>query len=270
MAFDTSELRHASWLPFNSPVADPSLFEAYFTVIPNCLQSHKVELFGSNGSKVGNLIDKGLNAVKNTIQDKLSGPSVATNVRFRVQAADLPTSSFENMARFTHGPVRQVPFGMIYPTIVIEVIESDQFDIRKFFEKWQSIATGKNNNAVSDKSSSRYEPRYYNDIVGEFTLVAFGKNGLPQARWTFKEAYPMTVTSSQMNWGTRDSYLAIPVELAYHEYEFKELNLTDILTDPAYGAAVAAGLVKGVSGGINNRAAGALTGLSIGLSGKVF
>lgn len=241
MAFNVNELRRASFNPLLKPVASPAYFEAYFNKIPNVLQDEVVGIFGR--SLVGSFFNNAAQEVK----ERILGPGPASNVRFRVQAADLPQRQLETIPRFTNGPQRLVPFGSIYATTTIDVIESDQYDMRKFFDGWMSAVVQQatpDGKAVSQ--SNKYKMRYYDDIVAEFVIVAYAANGLPQARWTLKEAYPIAVNSSQLNWSSINQYVNIPVEIAYHEWEFKELNLTDILSDPAYFSAVARGAISGV------------------------
>lgn len=240
MAFNVNEFRYANLIPFNKPIASPAYFEAYFTTIPTVLAQDVVSLFGK--SKLGKIA----NSFAQELVDRVTGPSAATNVRFRVQSADLPQRQLEVQPRFTNGPQRMVPFGTIYATTHIEVIESDQYDMRNYFDTWMDAITSQSFGSEKVSNVNKYRMQFYNDIVAEFVIVAFAANGLPQFRWTLKEAYPVAVNASQMNWGAVDQYVTIPVEIAYHEWEFKELNLIDILSDPAYATLIARGAVSGV------------------------
>lgn len=240
MAFNVNEFRYANLIPFYKPFASPAYFEAYFTKIPVILSREVVGVFGT--SFIGNI----LNNAAQEIIDRVTAPSPATNVRFRVQSADLPQRQLEVQPRFTNGPQRMIPFGTIYATTHIEVIESDQYDMRNFFDTWMDAITSMSHRKRKVGNDNKYRMHFYDDIVSEFVIVAFSSNGLPQFRWTLKEAYPVAVNASQMNWGAVDQYVTIPVEIAYHEWEFKELNLIDILSDPAYAALIARGAVSGV------------------------
>ena len=256
MAFNVNELRYASFNPLLRPVASPAYFEAYFDTIPVVLQDDVISFFGS--SRVGKI----LNGAAQEVKERLLGPGPSTNVRFRVQAADLPQRQLEVQPRFTNGPQRMIPFGAIYATTVIDVIESDQYDMRRFFDEWMGIISGqiqrtseKENPSLLDKAlsvlgqdrnteainGSKYKVQFYDDCTADFVIIAFAANGLPQAKWTLKECYPVAVNATQMNWANTNQYVSIPVELSYHEWEFKELNLIDALTDPAYAGAVIRG-----------------------------
>ena len=242
MAFNVNELRYASFNPLLRPVASPAYFEAYFDTIPVVLQDDVISFFG--GSRVGKI----LNGAAQEVKERLLGPGPSMNVRFRVQAADLPQRQLETQPRFANGPQRMIPFGIIYATTVIDVIESDQYDMRKYFDEWMGRMSGLTGDGGATEAKDRYKMAYYDDCVATFIIVAYAANGLPQAKWTLKEAYPIAVNATQMNWANVNQYVTIPVELAYHEWEYKELNLIDILTDPAYqNAAIRGGISAATS-----------------------
>ena len=241
MAFNVNELRYASFNPLLRPVASPAYFEAYFDSIPKVMMEDTIGIFGKS------LPGRVLNTAAQEIKERILGPGPSMNVRFRVQAADLPQRQLETQPRFTNGPQRMVPFGIIYATTVIDVIESDQYDMRKYFDDWMGRMSGLTGDEGATESKDRYKMAYYDDCVATFIIVAYAANGLPQAKWTLKEAYPIAVNATQMNWANVNQYVTIPVELAYHEWEYKELNLIDILTDPAYQNAAIRGGISGVT-----------------------
>jgi hypothetical protein len=118
----------SSWVNITFPTA--------FDTIPVVLQDDVISFFGS--SRVGKI----LNTATQEVKERLLGPGPSTNVRFRVHAADLPQRQLEVQPRFTNGPQRTIPFGAIYATTVIDVIESDQYDMRRFFDEWMGIISG--------------------------------------------------------------------------------------------------------------------------------
>lgn len=230
MAFNVNELRYNSFNPLLRPIASPAYFEAYFDSIPKVFMDSgdmiNLSLFGKSsiGSKLNSVLNAGLQEVK----ERVFGIGPATNVRFRVQAADLPQRQLETQPRFANGPQRMVPHGAIYSTTVIEVIESDQYEMRKYFDEWMKLAHGQDN---------AYRVKYYDDIIAPtFVIIAYSANGLMQAKWTLKDVYPIAVNSSQMNWSSTNEYVTIPVELVFHEWDYEEISLLDNLTDPAFVA----------------------------------
>ena len=248
MAFNVNELRYASFNPLLRPVASPAYFEAYFDTIPKVMMEDTIGISIFGKSDIGKALNTVASTAAQEIKERILGPGPSMNVRFRVQAADLPQRQLETQPRFTNGPQRMVPFGIIYATTVIDVIESDQYDMRKYFDAWMGRMSGLTRDGEPTEAKDRYKMAYYDDCVATFIIVAYAANGLPQAKWTLKEAYPIAVNASQMNWGNVNQYVTIPVELAYHEWEFKELDLIDILSDPAYqNAAIRGGISAATS-----------------------
>ena len=248
MAFNVNELRYASFNPLLRPVASPAYFEAYFDTIPKVMMEDTISIGIFGKSDIGKALNTVASTAAQEIKERILGPGPSMNVRFRVQAADLPQRQLETQPRFTNGPQRMIPFGIIYATTVIDVIESDQYDMRKYFDEWMSRMSGLTSDGSATEAKDRYKMAYYDDCVATFIIVAYAANGLPQAKWTLKEAYPIAVNATQMNWANVNQYVTIPVELAYHEWEYKELNLIDILTDPAYqNAAIRGGISAATS-----------------------
>lgn len=248
MAFNVNELRYASFNPLLRPVASPAYFEAYFDTIPKVMMEDTISIGIFGKSKIGKALNTVASTAAQEIKERILGPGPSMNVRFRVQAADLPQRQLETQPRFTNGPQRMIPFGIIYATTVIDVIESDQYDMRKYFDDWMGRMSGLTGDEGATEAKDRYKMAYYDDCVATFIIVAYAANGLPQAKWTLKEAYPIAVNATQMNWANVNQYVTIPVELAYREWEYKELNLIDILTDPAYqNAAIRGGISAATS-----------------------
>lgn len=240
MAFDIAELRQASVVPFKSPIARPTMFEAYFTEIPVCMQEEKFGLFGD--SKLGSTA----NNIGQQVVDKVKNPSPFTNVRFRVQSAGIPGIQVDNsIQRITYGPPRNIPVGALYTNMNIEVIESDQFDVRWFFDRWMNKALGIN--PGDNANDAWFSPRYFDDAVGTFTITAYAPNGLPQARWRLRECYPSAVNESNMNWSSVDQYIAVSVDLQYTYWEYQQLSITDILKDPEYAGAIGRGILGSIT-----------------------
>lgn len=307
MAFDINDIRHSNWLPFTHPVASPTHFEGYFTKLPRCLDP-MTDVFVNDASnsknntpkksglaKFGGNILAAAQSMGNEYLGKIIGTQVKTNVRFRVQTAELPSVNVDHKPRMVHGPMRNIPLGLQYPTISLEIIENDQFDMRNFFELWLSRATGKKftpeqksdikdgnmgmlkkaastlknirgKKSVKDEIpeetssiiSARYEPIYYSDVVGEFTIVLYGRNGLPQGKVTFYEAYPISLSPTSLSWSSTDSYIINTVELSYKEWYFEQLDIADAFTDPVYTDAIARGLVNAVMGSVGGKVGSAI------------
>lgn len=131
------------------------------------------------------------------------------DVIFRTEALDLPARQVETQERRYSGPQRLVPYGLLYATQQVQFLEDSKYSIRTMIDEWQdSIFNGR-----------EYSVRYYDEIIcPEFVVRMYDKLGQVVRTYRFKEVYPISVNPSQMAWSDRNSYVRVPVELAYHEF----------------------------------------------------
>jgi hypothetical protein len=92
---------------------------------------------------------------------------------------------------------------------------------RKFFEDWMEFIVPKTSNRSSaDKivstfidrtlaafdsdariSNAQGAPRYKDEYASSIQVLAFSETGIPTARYTFEECYPVSVAPQTVNWG---------------------------------------------------------------------
>jgi len=152
-----------------------------------------------------------LERIPDVLEGKLTPKEIETfnNLRYRIQTADIPARSFETQERRHNGPQRIMPFGLIYTTQQIEIIEDEDGTIKKIFDKWHS--------AVFNQETS-YKVAYYDDVVSDMFLRIFNSKGEVTSEIKFLEAYPVSVAPAQLAWNNNDSVLVIPVEFVYREW----------------------------------------------------
>ena len=80
-----------------------------------------------------------------------------------------------------------MPFGLIYSTQQLEIIEDESLAVRSIFDKWQS--------AVFNEENS-YTVAYYDDVITNFTLRIFDQAGEMVKEVRFFEAFPVAVQPS--------------------------------------------------------------------------
>ena len=214
MAFNYLLARHEALNPLSRPYASPAYYEVYFNAPPPCMTED------GKTSLLDDIIELGSNIL-------FGDPS---SIRFRVKGVDLPQRQLETQPRFAEGPMRLMPYGLVYSTMNMEIVESDQYKIRQFFEEWHTkIFSNKNN----------YGVEYYDRLVADkLTIVAFASSGIPTRIWEMKEAYPIAINTSQMSWDAQNQYLVINIELAFHEWESREPTVADyanVAIDAAQG-----------------------------------
>lgn len=141
-----------------------------------------------------------------------------TNFSFRAFSAQLPGRTLDTLERRYSGPSRMVPTGYVYQPMQISILENEDYDVRGFFDKWMNLVSGRDS----------WFCKYYDDlIVQRLVLSLYPRNSVnlgkdsageavPSKVYTLHEVYPISVTSSQLDWGSNNVITVITVELQYH------------------------------------------------------
>jgi predicted YcjX-like family ATPase len=112
---------------------------------------------------------------------------------------------------------------------------------RKFFEDWMEFILPKGSkrstadNIVSNLinadgiSRAAGSATYRNEYVSTVQVIAFHDTGIPSARYTFEEAYPVMVTPQPLNWGD-DGINRVNVTFKYTTWS-REKNIVKQIYD---------------------------------------
>lgn len=138
-----------------------------------------------------------------------------TDFKFRAFSTSLPGRNLDTLDRRYTGPSRLIPTGYAYQPLTISILETENHDVRGFFDKWMSF--------VSEGDS--WFCKYYDEIiVQELRLELYTRNpwadsagsATPVKVYTLKEVYPIAVTATQLDWGSNNNITIINVELQYY------------------------------------------------------
>jgi len=190
MAFNTNIIR--SSLLQSSP-ANPAYFEVRFNGMP--------KIFEGNSSGVIDSIEtrKGRQGKwEDNFQD----------FRYRCTDAELPARQLMTQERRYVGPQRLLPYGILYGTLNLNLIEGKNIRMRELFDTWQdSVFSGAN-----------YRPHYYDDVICDMTIDVYDKSGNKVREYLLKECFPVSVNPSQLSWSGNSQIMTVPIEIAYHEF----------------------------------------------------
>lgn len=179
-------------MPFNiktfrkeiSTIAKPSYFEINFIGLPTAV-------FGANSVKRNE------------------------GIVYRAYNAQLPGINLDTIERRYHGPQRQIPVNFMYQQLSIAFIENSDYDVRDLFDTWTK-------NLVLQ--SNGYFSRYYDEIVAQSVeLTLYNTVGAIVRKYRFNEIYPIGVSPIGLDWGYRDTFMSINVELAYRSWDVIEI-----------------------------------------------
>jgi|TARA_B100002003_G_scaffold236841_1_gene253264 hypothetical protein len=166
--------------------------------------------------------------VLNRFQALIAKHDVARKNRYKVQLTNAPLGLqfTEDMAlmcesiefpgqnmtstpdQLRYGLPRESITAVTYASITATFICSPDMKEKKFFEAWQRFSM----NLVT------YEPRFYQDYVGEMKIAQLDKNDKTTYEIELFEVYPKTVTAQDLGYATNDAYHTVAVELMYHHW----------------------------------------------------
>lgn len=195
MAFDSTKLREE--LADSNP-ASPAYFELSFGGIPRIFQANGA---ADQARKARGERSQGW---ENNFQD----------FKYRCSEADLPSRQLMTQERRYHGPQRLIPYGVVYSTLNVNLIEGKNLRMRELFDAWQdSIFT-----PIGTRGDMIYRPQYYDDVVTDLYLDVYSKDGALVRTYTFTDVFPVSVNPSQLSWSSTDQVMTIPIEFSYHEF----------------------------------------------------
>lgn len=203
MAFNTLKLRES--LALSNP-ASPAYFELRFVKMPNIFLKGKDDSEPAVNQYVRN---RGGRVQKwgDNFQD----------FKMRCSETDLPARQLMTQERRYSGPQRLIPYGAIYSTLNVNLIEGKNLRMRELFDTWQDCIFG--TSGIRDYQV--YRPRYYDDIIGDLMLDIYDKSGNVVRSYLITDVFPVSVNPSQLSWSGDSQVMTVPVEFAYHEFVAK-------------------------------------------------
>lgn len=142
-----------------------------------------------------------------------------TDLVLRAEAAEVPGRSVTTSEYRDIGPVRKLGYGVIYPEINIRFVLSDNYEEKKYFDRWLDGIVG--SHRIDNSSSNRFSVGYYDDYVGRVEIINYDSSGLQVYKTTLIEAYPLIVSPVSLDWGTSD-IAKLNVSFAYRNYEHEK------------------------------------------------
>lgn len=108
-------------------------------------------------------------------------PSGVDWLPLRIEAVNLPSRSLMTLEQRYHGPVRYMPYSVIYTPVTLTVILSDNMIEREMFMAWQDIGASVPDGPKDLESPRRgnfgtpgkYDSSYYDDIKGTVEIYQF-------------------------------------------------------------------------------------------------
>ena len=133
-------------------------------------------------------------------------------LQFRAYSTQLPGINLDTVERRYHGPQRMIPTGYFYQQMNISIIETGDYKMRELFDYWvNQIAPAQNG----------YYLFYYDELIAKEMLIKlYDKANNEKIIKTYKleEVYPIGISPVVLDWGYRDTFTAINIDLAYRKW----------------------------------------------------
>lgn len=199
MPFNTTKLREN--LAHANP-ASPAYFEVRFVKMPNIFLSidGKEPVVNKYVRNRGGRVQKW----EDNFQD----------FKMRCSETDLPARQLMTQERRYAGPQRLIPYGVVYSTLNVNLIEGKNLRMREIFDTWQDAIFG----TSGTRDHQVYRPQYYDDVIADLMIDIYDKSGNVVRSYLLTDAFPVSVNPSQLSWSGMDQVMTIPVEFAFHEF----------------------------------------------------
>jgi hypothetical protein len=142
--------------------------------------------------------------------DPVKAATLLKKATWLAQQAEQPARQIDTQERRYNGPMKAVPIGHTYTTINVDFVENREYDVREFFTWWQE--------SLQDPATA-YRVPYYNEFVVDMHIELYDVDGRIMRRYIVYDAYPITITTSQMGWSMVNQSMVTNIEFQYYRWE---------------------------------------------------
>ena len=135
---------------------------------------------------------------------------VIDDARFLVKAAALPSSILNAINVPFRGRILKIAGDRTFETWTITVLNDVSFDIRSAFEKWMNYI-----NKLDDATGVTNPTDYQVDAI----VNQLNRDGGILRRYRFKDVFPTSVSTIDLNYETVDTIQEFQVEMQVHYWE---------------------------------------------------
>lgn len=199
-----------------------------------------VLIFQPPGLIAGGLLGGLIGQTKMT---RFLGPALNTSgLALQCEQANLPGYNINTVEQRVFGaPWTIAATPGDYPPLELTFISAGDMWERKFFEDWMEFILPKGSiratadNFVSElinvegASRAAGSATYRDDYISTIQVIQFHDTGIPSARYTFEECYPVQVAPSPLNWGD-DGIHRVAVTFKYTTWS-REKNIVKQIYD---------------------------------------
>lgn len=175
-------------------------------------------------------------------KDVLTTTMVYGDTRFltlRCENVSLPGINFfttDNIRRYGYGQIERRPYLPQFNPITLTFVVDKNGTIMKYFYEWaksivnyDAFANGIHGTGGSSKP---YFLNYKDDyICKKMNIWMYNENSKQVVQCSLRDAYPLTISDSNLAWGSQDDYVRLSITLQY-----TDISINFATTDSAAGS----------------------------------
>jgi len=154
----------------------------------------------------------------------LDGGTLNNTFRFRCEATELPGRTISTSDDQAYGPTTKYAYETGYQDINLQIIASEDFRERAFFEVWMENVINQSNLRNGNKSNAGLSKYYSQYATGQVRIFQVSSDRKQLARYTLYNAYPIQISPMNLSWEEQNTYQRFSVTMTYrfHVVDFTQ------------------------------------------------
>jgi len=159
------------------------------------------------------------------------------DVPFLAESVNLPGVSFATteIRRYGYGPIERKPYMPIFVDNTISFLGDGKGRMYKFLYTWMNTII-KFDEMPSGKTGSNnarpFEVDFKNDYSVDITIITVDEANNKIIELKLYDAYPIFMGDIQMNWGSNDDVMRIPVTFTFFNWKMQDIEINLAENDP--------------------------------------
>jgi hypothetical protein len=188
-----------------------------------------------SGGLFGGLIGGKNNLFSNAKIGDILGKTINTaGLSFQCEQAILPGYQINTVEQRVFGAPFTAAATPIYEPLQLQFLCAGDLWERKFFDDWMELILPKNSQRTTVESfinqGGQSRPagtaEYRDNYISTIQVISFHKTGIPNARYTFEECYPVQVAAQPLSWDNQNDSALMRLSVTFHYRTWsKEKNL---------------------------------------------
>ena len=122
------------------------------------------------------------------------------NFIFDIESCELPAKNVNAIDHRYYGNINKIAMNSTFIDMTLTFLLDEDQRVLDFFQTYLDLVTG-NVRKAPVVSSTAFEPHYFDDYKSTVRIITYSKEGQKTRQVDLIDAYPITVSSTPLNWG---------------------------------------------------------------------